>query len=234
MQTRGDNQLENLDPKAQQEILEIAATGGLQGVLDSLRETGIEVSVSTLKRFLRRHRENSLLKNAEESSGALEALAANGRSGRLREGTLEAVRQRLYDRTLESRDPEEARELFAAMVAEETKLKQIELEARKVAAFEEQVRIQRLKVELDAMAKRQKAVVESSEVIAGGAKEIGEGAEGEGESKQLTEGDEGWKGMVRLFGEVLKILNRGGGAEERLLEVRAMLSEEMKAIGGAT
>ena len=235
MQTRGDNQLENLDPKAQQEILEIAATGGLQGVLDSLRETGIEVSVSTLKRFLRRHRENSLLKNAEESSGALEALAANGRSGRLREGTLEAVRQRLYDRTLESRDPEEARELFAAMVGEETKLKQIELEARKVAAFEEQVRIQRLKVELDAMAKRQKAVVESSEVIAGGAKEIGEGAEGAGAGrpKELTEGNE-WKHMLTLFGNVLEILNRGGGAEERLLEVRAMLSDEMKAIGGAT
>jgi hypothetical protein len=231
MQTRGDNLLENLDANAREEILELAASGGLQEVFDSLREQGIEVSLSTLKRFIRRHREKCLLKNADESKEALEALAESGRSGKLREGTLEAVRQRLYERTLDSQNPEEARELFAAMVAEETKLKQIELEARKVAAFEEHVKIQRLKVELEAMAKRQKAMVASSEVLEEGGKQIGESVDAGGTPKQVTEGSE-WKQMLQLFGEVLEILNRGGAAEERLLAVRTMLSEEMKAIGG--
>jgi hypothetical protein len=164
----------------------------------------------------------------------LEALAASGRSGKLREGTLEAVRHQLYDRALETNNPEEARELFAAMVTEETKLKQIELEARKVAAFEEQVKIQRLKVEFEAMGKRQKAMVASSEVVEA-PKEIGEGAEAARAAmpKQLTEGDEMGKRMLRLFGEVMGVLNRGGEPSERLLEARAMLSEEMKAMGGA-
>jgi hypothetical protein len=230
MQTRGDNQLENLDPKTQEGILEIAANSSLPVVLNSLKEHGIEVSPSTLKRFIRRHREKCLLKDAEESKEAIDALAESGRSGKLREGSLEAVRQRLYDRALGSHDPEEARELFAAMVAEETKLKQIELEARKVAAFEEQVRIQRLKLELDAMAKRQKAVVASSEVVNAGAKEVVEGADGAEKPKQLIEGNEG-KRWLKLFGEVTGILNRGGAAEEKLLEARARLSEEMKEIG---
>jgi hypothetical protein len=234
MQTRGDNRLENLDPKVQEGILEIAANGSLPDVLDSLKEHGIEVSPSTLKRFIRRHRERCLLKDADESSDALEALAASGRSGKLREGTLEAVRRRLYDRALDSQNPEEARELFAAMVAEEIKLKQIELEARKVAAFEEQVKVQRLKVELEAMAKRQKAVVASTEVVETGAKEIGDGGDLGKRPKQLTEGDEAGKRWVRLFGEIAEILNRGGAVEEKLLEARARLSEEMKSMDGAT
>ena len=214
MQTRGDNQLENLDAKTQEGILEIAANASLPDVLKSLAEHGIEVSPSTLKRFIRRHREKCLLKDVDESKEALDALAESGRSGKLREGSLEAVRRQLYDRALGSHDPEEARELFAAMVAEETKLKQIELEARKVAAFEEQVRIQRLKLELDAMAKRQKAMVASSEVVEEG-KEIGEGVDAGGKAKELTEGGRGmerdgevvWGG----FGNIES--RRGGGGE---------------------
>src|SRR4051812_1818113 len=192
MQTRGDNQLENLDPKTQEGILEIAANASLPDVLKSLKGHGIEVSPSTLKRFVRRHREKCLLQDADESKDALDALAESGRSGKLREGSLEAVRRQLYDRALDPRDPEEARELFAAMVAEETKLKQIELEARKVAAFEDQVRIQRLKVELEAIGKRQKAMVASSEVVDEDGKGIGEGSDASGArlTKQLTEGNE--------------------------------------------
>jgi hypothetical protein len=235
MQTRGDNQLENLDPKTQEAIIDLSAHASMPDVLKSLRNHGIEISPSTLKRFIRRHQEKCLLKDADEGKEALEALAANGRTGKLREGTLQAVRHQLYDRALDTTNPEEARELFAAMVAEETKLKQIELEARKVAAFEEQVKIQRLKVEMDAMAKRQKAVVASSAVVESGAKEIGEGADAAraGSAKQLTEGDE-WKHMLTLFGEVLEILNRGGEPGERLLEARTLLREEIEAIGGAT
>jgi hypothetical protein len=229
VQTRSDNQLENLDPKMQEGILELAANGSLPAVLKSLEEHGIAVSLSTLKRFVRRHREKCLLKDAEESSEALEALAASGRSGKLREGSLEAVRRQLYDRALGARDPEEARELFAAMVGEETKLKQIELEARRVAAFEEQVKIQRLKVELDGVGKRQKAMVASSEVVEAG--RVAEGGDAGEKPKQLTEGNEDGKRLVRLFGEVMGILNRGGLPEERLLEARALLCEEMKAMG---
>jgi hypothetical protein len=234
MQTRGDNQLENLDPKVQEGIIEIAANASLPTVLETLKADGVEVSPSTLKRFIRRHREKCLVTETEDSKSVLDALAESGRAGRLREGTLEVVRRQLYDRVLELHDPQEARELLAAMVAEETKMKEIALEARKVAAFEEQVKIQRLKVELEAMAKRQKAMVESSEVVETGTKEIQEGGDAGGKPRQLTEGGEEEKRWAKLLREIAEILNRGGASDEKLLEARRKLSDEMKAMGDWT
>jgi hypothetical protein len=80
-------------------------------------------------------------------------------------------------------------------------------------------------------------MVASSEVVeaGGGAKEIAEGSAGDGagKAKELTEGNEEGKRWLKLFGEVTEILNRGGAAEEKLLEARARLSEEMKGMGGA-
>ena len=61
---------------------------------------------------------------------------------------MEAVRQRLYERALVSQSPEEARELYAAMVKEEARFKELELEARKIAALEQQVKLQELRIQV--------------------------------------------------------------------------------------
>ena len=73
------------------------------------------------------------MEDSEDSTAAVEKLATRGKEGTLRVGTLEAVRQQLYTQALEATTPEEALQLYSAMVKEETRLKELELEARKVA-----------------------------------------------------------------------------------------------------
>jgi hypothetical protein len=150
---------------------------------------------------------------------------------------LEAVRQRLYEGALALQSPEEARALYAELVKEEAKLRELELEARRVAVAEEQVKVQRLRAEAEVALKRQKAIVTASAAV------VDVGSEGGAAMKQLGGPDRaglepGGPGAsdgkwVQLFGEVMGILNRGGDAGENLLEARALLSEEMKLLGAA-
>lgn len=125
------------------------------------------------------------------------------------------------------RRPEEARELYAELVREESKLRELDLEARRVAVAEEQVKVQRLRAEAEIAARRQKAVVTASEAV------VEVVNEGGGAPKQIAErssGDEKW---MNLISEVVGILNRGGAPEEKLLEARTRLAEEMCVAGGA-
>jgi hypothetical protein len=196
--------LEQLSPEKQSWLLEIAAHSNLINVVEALKEHGIETSTSALSRFVRKHREEALLEAGEEMKGSVEALAERGKDGKLREGTLEAVRQRLYERALVSNSPEEARELYAALVKEEGRLKELELEARKVAALEQQVRLQGVRIQVMA---RQGA----SGLGAGGGR--GEGGGGKGRVKaevrdaERGEREERVEGAERVEG---RSVSRGG------------------------
>jgi len=126
--------------------------------------------------------------------------------------------------------------LYAELVKEEAKLRELELEARRVAVAEEQVKVQRLRAEADVAVKRQKAIVMSSEAVVEVAaeavvarKELGEGQRAglEPGGPGAAAGDDKW---MRVFGEVMGILNRGGDPVEKLLEARGRLSEEMKLL----
>jgi hypothetical protein len=219
--------LEQLSEEVRTGIIELTMHSTLVDSVLALRDRGIDVSVPTLSRFVRKHREKLLLEEGEEMKGTVGALAARGKESEFRVGTLEAVRQRLYERALVLQSPEEARELYAELVKEEGKLRELELEARRVAVAEEQVKVQRLRAEAEVAAKRQKAVVTSTQAV------VDVVSEGGGATKQLAErsgeaGDDKWS---RLFGEIMGILNRGGDPGERLLEARAILSEEMKLLG---
>ena len=108
--------LEQLTPEKQSWIIEIAANARLIDMIEILEKEGIETSTSALSRFIREHRERDLMEAGEEMKASVETLAERGREGKLREGTLEAVRQRLYERALVSQSPEEALELYGAMV----------------------------------------------------------------------------------------------------------------------
>jgi hypothetical protein len=125
MNTRKDNQLENLEEDVRTWILETAPFTNLVDMVTDLRKRGVMTSAPTLSRFVRRHQERLLLAERAEIKGAVEELAAGGKEGKLREGSLEAAPQRLYERVLGSRDPEEARLLYGAMVKEEVRLKEL-------------------------------------------------------------------------------------------------------------
>jgi hypothetical protein len=130
--------------------------------------------------------------------------------------------------------------LYAALVKEEARLKELELEARKVAALEQQVKLQGMRLQLMAQQQaagvgkgRVKAVVEASpttgetqlaklEVRAGLAGDPEAGGPGEKERR-----------LLELVTSVSEILNRGGDLEERLFKARGILAEGVKEIGGS-
>src|SRR5687767_1634559 len=100
METRKDNTLESLDEKAQNWILSMAENSRLADLVIALKEVGIETSASSLSRFIKRDRERRLMEDGADSGGVVKALAERGKESQLREGTLEAVRQRLYEQAL--------------------------------------------------------------------------------------------------------------------------------------
>lgn len=233
MKTRSDNLLESLDEKTRVGILELAANADLKDVVLNLQKRGFSVSMPTVSRFVRRHQEKLLLAEGKEMKPAVDELVERGKEGGLRAGTLEAVRQRLYERVLESRNPEEARLLYAALVKEEAKLKELELEARKVALAEEQLKLDALVARAKVRAGLAKVVDHDKESSNPDAKSNGE-AEVDAvempEVKQLGGPTEKETRLLALVREAEAILNRGGELSDRLFEARAVLAEGVKEL----
>jgi hypothetical protein len=217
-ETRSDNTLENLDAKKREWILEFACNTRLLDVVKVLKNRGIETSPASVSRFVQRHREKKLMDSRAESKATVNELAEGAKDGRLREGTLEAVRQRLYERALESQSPEEARELYAELVKEEAKLRELALKERQVAIAEEQLKLEALV----ARAKLAGTGMVKGKVIDSKAEP---GAIAEAEVKQLGGPSANEQRLAEVVRLATEILNRGGAAEERLLEARCVLAE---------
>lgn len=206
-------------------LLDFAPRCKLSDLVNSLKEHGIETSDSALSRFLRKHRAEQLVENGKDLEASARALAEQERGGGLREGTVAAVRQRLFERAMEVKDPEEARELYAALMKEEVKLKEMELEARKVTALEQQVKLQGLRIQVLAESAsaggrgRIRARLESSEAVVDGGDRVGNKSGGEASDE-----------LVKLLNDVSEIANRGGACEERIVEIRARLGEGVKLL----
>src|SRR3954471_19279071 len=84
------NVLENLAPEKREWILETASQmDRLSDMMEPLLNNGIEVSLSTLTRFVRRHKEEMLMSEGEDMKETVEALAKRGRGETFRKGTLE-------------------------------------------------------------------------------------------------------------------------------------------------
>ena len=223
------SKLEQLEPEMQEKIIDMAANARLIDIIEGLREQGVESSVRSLKRYIRAHREKNLMEDSEDSTVAVERLATRGKDGTLRVGTLEAVRQQLYTQALEATTPEQALELYGAMVKEETRLKELELEARKVAALEQQVKLQGLRIEVQA---RQVKGMKTAEVLESTAPPVAELTQGEGvvEVKDAQKCEEERKRLEQVVREIHAMANSGGYPEEKVRELRARLAEEVKKL----
>jgi hypothetical protein len=244
---KGKGKLESLPEEQRGWIPELAANAArLADVVIALKEHGIDVSTATLSRFIRQDREKRLLDEGREIKETAVELAERGRTGVLREGTIEAVRQRLYERALVSNSPEEARELYAALIAEEAKLKQFELEARKVAVAEQQLKLQELRIQVEMNRTRRRATVTASQALAeGGGAADGEGSAGAVGEEGVTEGkaanaavaqiaagpSESEKRLRLLVSETLEVLNNAGLPFDKMNEARTRLAEGVKEIG---
>jgi hypothetical protein len=210
-----------------------------------LKEHGIEVSVATLGRFIRRHKEQRVLDDGEDMKEAVSSLAKRSMGDDLRKSTLEAARQKLYEQVVNSPDPEMARVAYEAMLKEETALKKLELEQRKAAAMEEGVRLQRLRIEVMAAGnngernartaslrgQRTRVDIESAPVIAGELPGPNQRDFIEGEQNGSTGINDADKmEIARLWRNLGEILNRAGRPEEKVLEARAIWEEGKRSI----
>lgn len=201
--------LDSLTEEQLTKVMEMAENSRMIDVVDALKEFKIDVSVATLSRYLKRHREKELLNDRAEMQPTLTALAESGETGTLRKGTLEAVRQRLYDRVLASDDPTEALAMYNSMLKEESKLRELDIQARKVAVAEEQVRLQALKLKTPTPA----TVIESSVI----------------EPPALPAITDREQKLEQLLRQVTQTLNGPGLSEEKVLNARHQLAQESKS-----
>jgi hypothetical protein len=216
----------------------------LADVFKSLRERGVLVSLSTLQRFVREHREKVLLADGENMKGAVDALAGRGQGENFRKGTLEAIRQRFYEEALSNKTTaEETRKMYAELLKEEAKLKELQLAERRMAVLEEQTRLQKVKLRLAARSMKGRRVVklDAEHVVQNVQVSEAEGATeklkriedraANGEPRTLgSEDSEKAKALAGVVSRLEGILNRGGSVEEKVMEARGVLAEERKLL----
>jgi hypothetical protein len=223
--------LESLEPAKREWLLELASNARLIDCMAPLKEFGIEVSVSTLSRFLTKYRNDRLLAEGEESHAVVEALSKRGESGAFRKGTLEAVRQKLFEQALAPNSREGLRELYVELLREEAKLKELELAERKVAVAEEEARLKRALL-WEAAREKRRTRVEISAGAAGGDESETDLEEKSGPIQLLeyVKEDPEKKEIADLLGRVNEILNRGGEVNEKVIEARSVLGAGMKLV----
>jgi hypothetical protein len=236
--------LESLSPEQQEWILDLAANAQrLADVVTPLWEQGIMVSLSTLTRFVREHRAKVVLDHGEGVKGAAEALAARGKGGDFRKGTLEAIRQRFFDEALSNQSTtEEALKIYGELLKEEARLQELQLAERRMAVLEEQTRLQKVKLRLAARAQRGRKmvkleasnVVQSAEVMdierAAEKGRLIEHRSSNSEHRSLGDGAEKMKALAAVVLRLEEVLNRGGSVEEKVAEARGVLANEQKLL----
>jgi hypothetical protein len=221
--------LENLEPAKLEWLLDITAQSRLTDCVDVLKEQGIVVSRATLSRFVQKYRQKRLLESGEDMLETAEQLRKRGKNGALREGTLEALRQRLFEKALNDLTAdEELREMYLDLVKEEAKLKELELAERRVAVGEEHARLARIRTRME-LQNRPPKKVKLEEV---------EDASAGREVKQLAVAsevpqDNRKKELVDLILRVTEVIDGPGRAEEKVLDVRAVLAAGLKVVNEA-
>jgi hypothetical protein len=149
-----DSFLNKMTAEQLDQLFEMSKHAKLCDIVDALKEHGIKTSDSALSRYFKKRRADEAVENGNDVAGAAAVLAEQGRVGKLREGTLEVLRQKFFEMAADHQSVEEARELYDALVREEARVKELELEARKVAALEQQVKLQERRIEVEAMKAR--------------------------------------------------------------------------------
>jgi hypothetical protein len=152
MKLRSDSPFKNITPAQIDFIMNAQGALKIEIIVERLRgmKPPIDCTASGLKRFIRRLKEEALLEEAEEASDTMEKLAAKAKESKMREGTVEAARQRLYANALETNDLESLQQFFK-MMAEEKKQEQLmAIEDRKAKAAEENAKIGWRKLEMAA------------------------------------------------------------------------------------
>jgi hypothetical protein len=192
-------------------------------------QSGKEVATEQMRRFLvrlRRHRMLFAGTEEEEGSGEeLEKFAGRAADGKMRDGLIEAARQRLFEEALEKGDSAALLELYKAANEERAREREVEVERRKAAVAEENARIGWVKALAVAGPAQRRALagkVVSSELALAGNEKHGKDQKGESDASTGT----------RLLPFLRGVLEEEGlSAEEKLARVRAVVDLKVSAVG---
>lgn len=123
MKFRADSPFARLTEKELGSILELSELMAVEEVIEQLDQWDPPVgcSESALRRLLKRLRTEKFLHESEEGNEALERFAERAKDGRMREGALEAARQKLYEMAMDAEDLETVSGIFRELREEHEK-----------------------------------------------------------------------------------------------------------------
>jgi len=102
----------------------------------------IHCSVAAMSRFLKKAAQDKALREAESSDEAIELFAKRGEMQvKVREATMAAMRDRMFEQVIESNNGDRLMETFGALSAEKEKERLYALEERKVRVAEENAKL---------------------------------------------------------------------------------------------
>jgi hypothetical protein len=167
MHSKGKRMLDTLSEDDKEFLCELGSQGRIIDVVIELKKRNINASAATVCRFLRRERERHMLEEGEEMKDAVGVFASRSNNPALKKATLEAVRQRLYEQALSmGNTPDGMTKVFDTLIKEETRLEELELEARRTAVAEENLKLQRQRVQIEAFKTAVKYIPEALRILA--------------------------------------------------------------------
>jgi hypothetical protein len=151
MKIRSDSPFAGLSEVDRMMILDIAEVGTIQHVIEHMAKyhSTLDYSIPALKRFVRRLREENLREEVEDSDEAMENFAKAGKSGRARDGVMEAMRRKMYADALEAKDSGMAMMVFRMMKEEQKEDRSLALEERRMTVEEENAKQEWRRQELE-------------------------------------------------------------------------------------
>jgi len=138
MKMRSDSPFAALTEEEQMLVLDIAESCTIEELGDEMQHIrpGLDFSISALRRFVHRLREELMREEVEESGEAMEALAKAGRSDRARDGVLEAMRRKMFTEALAAKSSMPAMSVFRMMKEEKKEDRALAIEERRMALEE--------------------------------------------------------------------------------------------------
>jgi hypothetical protein len=139
MKVRKDSPFAPLTDEEQMIILEASESCTLENLVKQVEmlRPGLGFSTPALRRFVQRLKEEGLREDVEDSEESMEQLANAGRSGRARDGVVEAMRRKLFAAAVEAKDTAKAMEVFKLMKQEQKEDRAMALEERRMLLEEE-------------------------------------------------------------------------------------------------
>ena len=109
----------------------------------------IDCTIATMSRFLKKAKEDKMLRDAQASDESVEAFAKRGENRKVREATLAAMRDRMFELVVDSNNAAHLMETFESLKAEKEKERLLEIEERKVKVAEENAKLGWRKLECE-------------------------------------------------------------------------------------